>query len=271
MEVAHRTRLATLLLNTVYTLNKSRTKSIVIGFDQIDGEQEEVRHFLHEPVLQIVDSGFNGIQFTCGQWLCLKKVFGDVTRYFEDDDDDDLRDRRVYGDGWSLRFTYSHSAKAIEIEDDRRIRTDGEPVKRARHSVVMKKVTFDGIREIVNCVDNRFDYLNSIKKSVSSFYKLVIEFMENKCQSLHEAQIQLFTSALFKQALAHTDEQEIKSLKPRLAKFTDSKDPNSGRTLYDYEIICIFYELVVVRGDRVINSMNARLGLDNFIEQGRFT
>ena len=95
--------MATLLLNTIYTLYKSRIKTVVFGLEPIDGEQEDNRYFSNVPVLQIVDSGFNGIQFTFDKWVDFKKIFDDITRHFEDEDDD-LHDLWAYSNGWTLRL-----------------------------------------------------------------------------------------------------------------------------------------------------------------------
>ena len=86
-----------------------------------------------------------------------------------------------------MKFTTSHQDKAIEIEDRR---PGIGRINRFRHSLVMKKVTFDCLQEfIVKCVDTRVKYLNSIASSVRYLSCDVIEFIKNKSSLMHEAQI----------------------------------------------------------------------------------
>ena len=72
-------------------------------------------------------------------------------------------------------------------------------MKRFRHSLIIKKVTFDCLQKfIVKCVDTRLNYLSSIASSVRRVTCEVMEFLTNKSSLMHEAQIQIYTSNIVK-------------------------------------------------------------------------
>ena len=157
-------------------------------------EYESVGSFddeYYKPVVRLLSNDFEGVAFLYNDWEEFKTSFDDIDKYFRRLDNN-LKDQKIYGNGWTLKFTTSHQDKAIEIEEDQRpgIRR----IKRFRHSLVMKKVTFGYLQEIiVKCVDTRLKYLNSIASSGRYLNSEFMEFIKNKSGLMHEAQIQLYT------------------------------------------------------------------------------
>ena len=59
-----------------------------------------------------------------------------------------------------------------------------------RHSILLKFVTFKCLyRYIQNCIDAQFEYLNSIRRSVSVLANEVCEGIENKTILMFESQV----------------------------------------------------------------------------------
>ena len=111
-----------------------------------------------------MSNDFEGVAFSCDDLEDFKTSFNDVHKYFCGLDNG-LKDHKIYGNGWTLKFTTSHQDKAIEIEEDRRPGIGR--IKRFRHSLIIKKVTFDCLQQfIVKCVDTHLKYLISIASSV---------------------------------------------------------------------------------------------------------
>ena len=149
------------ILSRVYSLNKSYTKNLVIGL-----EYNSIIDERYTPVLRLISNDFTGITFNYDRWQDLKKSFEDIVNYFCGRDST-LKDQKVYGEGWILRFTESHQEKAVELEEDKKLGSAGYG-KRFRHSILLKFGSFKSLyRYIQKCIDTQFEYLNSINRSVS--------------------------------------------------------------------------------------------------------
>ena len=117
---------------TLYALNKSFTKKVIIGLEYdeiIDAIDDEC----YKPVIQLVANDFKGVAFSCDDWEDFKTSFNDVDKYFRGLNND-LKDQKIDGNGWTLKFITSQD-KAIEIEEDRRPGVDR--IKRFRHSLII--------------------------------------------------------------------------------------------------------------------------------------
>ena len=90
------------ILSRVYSPNKSYTKKLVIGLEYNSIIDERCT-----PVLRLISNDFTGITFTYDGWQDLKKSFEDIANFFYGPDIT-LKDQKIYGEGWILRFTESH-------------------------------------------------------------------------------------------------------------------------------------------------------------------
>ena len=124
------------------------TEKIIVGLKY----DESVGRFgdeCYKPVVRLLSNDFEGVAFLYNDWKEFKTSFDDIDKHFRGLDNS-LEDQKIYGNGWTLKFTTSHQDKAIEIEEDRRPGIGR--IKWFRHSLVMKKVTFDCFQEfIVKC------------------------------------------------------------------------------------------------------------------------
>ena len=171
------------ILSRVYSLNKSYTKKLVIGL-----EYNSIIDERYTPVLRLISNDFTGITFTYDGWQDLKESFEDIVNYFCGRHST-LKDQKIYGEGWILRFTESQQEKAVELEEDRKLGSAGYG-KRFRHSILLKFDTFKSLyRYIQKWIDTQFEYSNSISRSVSVLANEVCEGIENKTTLMFASQV----------------------------------------------------------------------------------
>ena len=103
--------------------------------------------------------------------------------------DSPLKDQKIYGEGWILRFTESYQEKAVELEEVKKLGSAGYG-KSFRHSILLKLGTFKSLyRYIQKYIDTQFEYLNSISRSVSVLAIEVCEGIENKTTPMFASQV----------------------------------------------------------------------------------
>ena len=193
----------------LYPLNKSFTKKVIIGLEY-DETAEKLDDECYKPVVRLLSNDCEGVAFSYDDWEDFKTSFNDIDKYFRGLDTG-LKDQKIYGNDWILKFTTSHQDKAIEIEENRR--SGVGRIKRFSHSLIIKKVTFDCLQEfIVKCLDTRLKYVSSIASSVRSVTCEVMEFLTNKSSIMHEAQIQLYTSNIVKDIVNLVHDNVIKDI-----------------------------------------------------------
>lgn len=240
------------LFNTLYFLNKSCTKKLLIGFDNIDIDPNNSKF---EPIVNFVGPDYNGIRFTVATWEEFKQSFDDINRYFHGDNN--LRDNRVFGTEWSVRFTTSHSDKAIEIEEDRRPSTSYPVIKKFRSSLVIKKVTFDELQKISVCVDKRLEYLGEITETVNVLVKNICDVLEDKCATIHDAQIDFYTENIVAYALNYFNDSDLQSLKNKVCVENDI----IVKILNEFEFKTLYHEIVFMHTKKIVELLNIKLQL----------
>lgn len=156
-----------LILGTTYTLNQSETKKVSIGL-------QPRANGIIQPIIKLQNNTMTGgLVFEATEWNLLQTQLSEVSKYFKEGGQ-----KIVWGSTWrtpspieigefQLMFTSSYGAKSIVF--DRRttapiepcIVEASEPKKRKNYSpaVVMQKTSFDGLMNIVVCLDERFKRL----------------------------------------------------------------------------------------------------------------
>ena len=119
---------------TLYPSNKSFTKKIIVGLGY-DETADKLEDECYKPVVRLLSNDFEGVAFSYDDWEDFKTSFNDIDKYFRGLDTG-LKDQKIYGNGWILKFTTSHQSKAITIEEDRRPGVGR--IKRFRHSLIIK-------------------------------------------------------------------------------------------------------------------------------------
>ena len=238
---------------TLYPLNKSFTKKVIIGLEY-DETADKLDDECYKPVVRLLSNDFEGVAFSCDDWEDFKTSFNDIDKYFRGLDTG-LKDQKIYGNGWILKFTTSHQDKAIEIEEDRRPGVGR--IKRFRHSLIIKKVTFDCLQEfIVKCVDTRLKYLSSIASSVRRVTCELMEFLTNKSSLMHEAQIQLYTSNIVKDIVNLVDDNVINDITSSIENQCKEEKLTS---LSKSDVTDVLYQFVSLHMPRIIDVLNVKL------------
>lgn len=188
-----------LLLSTTYGLNHSFTKKINVGLG-LRGDSE------YELLIRLVNNSCGGICLKLDSWIALIDATDIISDYFAFD---------IYADAqWyfetldlgecKLTFTTAHGARAIRfdvpaadadissnaIDDDARDgdHEDDQPSAKRQKlyqpSIVMQKTTFDGLKSLVPCVQERIRMLKKLKDDVNTCKKLFAEFITEKVKTL---------------------------------------------------------------------------------------
>ena len=118
-------------------------------------EYDNITDERYKPVVRLISNDFAGVAFSYNGWQDFKKSFEDVENYFSNRDDS-LRDQKIHGDGWVLRFT--HHDKAVEVEEEDQKRGLVGYKKRFRNSIILKFVTFKCFNRFMQkCIDTHFE------------------------------------------------------------------------------------------------------------------
>lgn len=164
------------------------SKKLLIGL-----EYEKIEDQYYTPTVRILGKDYNGVAFGEEEWRNFIGTFEDVTKYLEG--------QNIYpngtslaGHGWRLLFTTAHKDRAIEIEQDDDHKSDANctTAKKFRHSVVLKKVSFDNLFRLCQYVNARIEYLNTVKGSVSCIVNEYINLLRSSSASFFESQAQTF-------------------------------------------------------------------------------
>lgn len=176
-----------LLSPTLYGLNRSFTKKIIIGFeDQGDGS--------FYPATRLIGHDFSGISFNIEAWQRFQEHFDTVSRYLDGEYNDvnEMWDQRIVTQNFSIYFTMSYGQKAIAIEkaevlkgekeedkhNDQQIKESKK--KKLYHCVIMQKTTFDNLKEICVCINERLNHLERISVCVNQCKDNLIQLLHTE-------------------------------------------------------------------------------------------
>lgn len=178
------------LFNSIFGLNKSFTKKLLVGL-----EFEDLTEKKYKPVVRLLANDFHGVKFTIDSWKQFTNVFDDVSKWFYEDSEKKLLDRKIYGDGWTIRYTQSHSNKTVEVEED--IRTPGTAIKRFRRSIVMAEVSFKFMKNyLIHCVDLKLKHLKSLCESASLVINCLLDHVYFAASIAQDAQVLVFSKKI---------------------------------------------------------------------------
>ena len=175
------------LFSSIYGLNRTYTKKVLVGLEFDD----EKRLFV--PKVRLIGNDFIGIAFDQKEWDSLLGTFMPMEDYFENHISN-FADRQIVGCNFTLKFTTAHSDKAVQIEELLRPTKNGDcaqmmSFKKYRRSIVMKRSTFEKLRQVTDCVRAKLEYLSSIEKSVEFFADQLGKLYLEKLSQKQEAQI----------------------------------------------------------------------------------
>lgn len=172
-----------LLLPAIYKLNLSFGKKVIIGFEgQKDGELY--------PAVRLVGKDFIGLSFKADAWYNLQKEFNIISEYFDSDDAiaNKMRDQQFVKQDFLLFFTISYGQRSIVIdraqnekEDNIQNDHDDDESKKKKkkkyspRSIIIQKTTFDNLKEICVCVNERLRRLETITECVNYCKNVLIK------------------------------------------------------------------------------------------------
>lgn len=172
-----------LILSTTYGLNKSFSKKVIVGLEeQTDGK--------FEPAIRVMNNCSYGITFKLNSWTKLNQEINQISAYFDSDcsqseewkNDVDINE-------YFIVFTTSHGAKAIVFdpkpEEDEEHPDDNSTKKLKLYSpsIVMQKTSFDGLKNIIPCLNERFQQIDKLTESVNLSKNFLVQAV---CSYLEE-------------------------------------------------------------------------------------
>lgn len=168
-----------LLLSTTYGLNASASKKLTVGLEiQPNGT--------FEPVVRLINHSTYGIILDSSSWTILLQNVDKITSYFALDYNilcSTWEEPIVMGE-YNLRFTTSHGSKAIIFDprtdavNDEGYDSEGFIAKKQKlytPAIVMQKTTFDGLKNVIVCVDERFRRFYRLASSINQCKKQLVQ------------------------------------------------------------------------------------------------
>ena len=128
------------------------------------------------------------------------------------------------------------------MEEDKKLGSAGYG-KRFRHSILLKFDTFKSLyRYIQKCIDNQFEYLNSISCSVSVLANEVSEGIENKTTLMFASQVVVRLN--IDNVSYYMDDVSTNMLKS-LYNLVQTRSKDSNETIISKHVIVdLFYQFV---------------------------
>lgn len=171
-----------LLLPTIYKLNLSFGKKVIIGF-----EEDEQSGDLY-PAARLIGKDFIGVSFKTNAWHNFQKDFNIISEYFDTTDDvaGKMRDQQFIKEDFLLLFAISYGQRSIIIdgsqnydkkEDDIQNGQDAANKRRkySPRAIIMQKNTFDNLKEICVCINERLKNLEAITECVNYCKDILIK------------------------------------------------------------------------------------------------
>lgn len=170
-----------LLLPTIYKLNLSFGKKVIIGFEeQKDGDLY--------PTVRLIGKDFIGVSFKADAWYNFQKEFNIISEYFDSEDAvaNKIRDQQFIRQNFSLLFTISYGQRSIIIDraqiyvDEDNIQNDQDESKKKKRkynprAIIMQKTTFDNLKEICVCINERLRRLEVITECVNYCKNILVK------------------------------------------------------------------------------------------------
>lgn len=241
------------ILPMAYGLNNSFGKILLVGLENTASDKKDF-----EPVVRIGAPDFQGFKFSLNAWEGLKKQFDEINDFFTIYNEDALLGTEINIPGYIIRFMISYSDRAFELLEDQPKcvrKNDDEnlpPKKRGRYvrSHVFKRVTFERLKDLVNCVDYRIKYLQTIKKCMDIIIKEIVKYTINKMEE--ENNNNTYASAMnVKYALRNIGDEFIQNICSSLQK--------NSLLVATEDIYIIVHELINLHLYTLVCSVNESL------------
>ena len=235
------------LFPTIYGLNKSWSKKILVGL-----EYDKFGDEYYKPSVRLLNDDFKGIRFTISDWAEFRNIFEDISKYLRGGANE-LLDHKYYGKNWTLKFVFTHGEKGIQIEENHGS-CNGAVVKKYVRGMALKKVTFDTLSEhLWKCIEDKLNYLQSISKYASCVAHEILDFLTTEAALQNDAQIQMYNPNIVKDlARSFTiDRCEIFAKKIVIEE--------NFKKLSIEDTFVLFYEIVSLQSHMIAEELNSKV------------
>lgn len=172
------------LLPTMYALNKSYTKKIMVCMENAHNGAEDF-----EPVVRIMGADGNGIKLTSKGWCDFKETFPKMKNYFASRD---AQEENIHYDDFTVRLCTGWGEKMFELVE--KVSVEGKNGKAFQKSLAFKRPTIEYLTNVAKCVDVRYEWLSKVKDSVKHIIDAICEYIIDKMSLENESQV-LYISA----------------------------------------------------------------------------
>jgi len=180
------------MILTTLILNNSHTKRLHVGL-------QTTSEGIFKPLVKLSGNNANGIYFDADSWQEFLHNMGLMSEYLAGDNKIKLNPviiKNIY-----INFTTTYGARSIlvtykENEEEHSMEniigelrrnketTDSSPASKKRKTyavaVVMQKITFQGLENVVKCVDAHLKHLQSLADNVNECARYLIKEIELK-------------------------------------------------------------------------------------------
>ena len=229
------------LLSTVFALNTSLTKKVVISIEY----DNNVQNFI--PKIRLIGRDFVGLQLNEETWTDFKRVLEEVTMFFCSHNQKILGKRITIGN-LCLNLTTSHSDRALEIyENTDEVDDSRGQKKKYVQNIVYKFNTFTNLKKLIKCIDCKFAELKKITNQLDGLLNELVKKLYANIQHPKDSQYLMMTAQVIETSDIRINDEEILRIKNNLGTECD---------LSCAEISTILYQFLCIKPDYIAYKYN---------------
>lgn len=176
-----------LLLSTTYGLNSSFTKKIQVGL-------QSTKEDCFVPIVKLTSNNADGICLDSDTWQQFQACMDHMRQYLNEDQKRTGGINPIIINNITINFTSAYGARAILVAyketneySAANVEKEEQPPSKKRKTyntaIVMQKVTFLGLENIIKCIDTHLAQLINIVDTVNTCASYIINEIELKLPS----------------------------------------------------------------------------------------
>lgn len=226
------------LLSSVYSINSSQTKKVVISLEYDNKFQQ------FEPKLRLTGNDSNEVPFTVEEWGELRSIFGDINLFYGSYRQTTLGER-LSTNKHSVKLFMWNSDRAIEITEICDEVDDGQTRKKKYvPAIIYKFTTFENLTKIVRCIDNKFTELKNVADVLDRVIDEFVKYLEVKLEKPGDTFICARDLGDTRITMTKESAEKIKN--------------NLNSDLSCEKILSMFYDFVCIKPDYLAYEYNIR-------------
>ncbi|KAJ8685094.1 hypothetical protein QAD02_020887 [Eretmocerus hayati] len=241
------------LLPTIFSLNSIGSKKVFMGLECTTLSEKK-----YIPIMSLLDLTLTGIGFNISQWSQLKEQRTKINSYSYGFDPNS-RDKKIQGDKWTLKFTYSRHENALEFAEERQDVSSKTVIDFDHSSFHLHTDLFERLMEISQYIDHRFEYLTKTATLLPIVVETIVAHLFYRFLPMIDFRIK-FRKDIVKMALneLENDDRFFDRLVKNVELRSNGSESNIG--ICKTEMKTFFYEIVITRTDGIVQMLNTRLG-----------